>query len=114
MKKVLLPVAVLAAAAAISMIITILRPAPLKLEAPDTAVAVKTLTVYAQSADLLVESQGTVLPRTRTQANFRGVRCSTELSRHSLWLAAPLRRETFCCSWTLLITKLPYSGPKHV
>ena len=67
MKKVLMPVAVLAAAAAISIIITILRPAPLKLEAPDTAVAVKTLTLYSQSADLLVESQGTVLPRTSTQ-----------------------------------------------
>jgi len=67
LKKVLMPVAVLVAAAAISVIITILRPAPLKLEAPDTAVAVKTLTLYSQSADLLVESQGTVLPRTRTQ-----------------------------------------------
>jgi len=67
LKKVLLPIAVLAAAAAISIIITILRPAPLKLEAPDTAVAVKTLTLYSQSADLLVESQGTVLPRTSTQ-----------------------------------------------
>ena len=62
-----MPVAVLAAAAAISVVITVLRPAPLKLEAPDTAVAVKTLTLYSQSADLLVESQGTVLPRTRTQ-----------------------------------------------
>lgn len=67
MKKVLLPVAVIAAAAAISVIITIMRPAPLKLEAPDTAVAVKTLLLYAQSANLLVESQGTVLPRTQTK-----------------------------------------------
>ena len=67
MKKVLLPVAVIAAAAVISIIITIMRPAPLKLEAPDTAVAVKTLLLYAQSANLLVESQGTVLPRTQTK-----------------------------------------------
>ena len=67
MKKVLLPVAVLGAAAVISIIITIMRPAPLKLEAPDTAVAVKTLLVYAQSANLLVESQGTVLTSTRTK-----------------------------------------------
>ena len=67
MKKVLLPIAVIAAAAAISIIITIMRPAPLKLEAPDTAVAVKTLLLYAQSANLLVESQGTVLPRTQTK-----------------------------------------------
>ena len=67
MKKVLLPIAVLAAAAAISIIITVMRPAPLKLEAPDTAVAVKTLLLYAQSANLLVESQGTVLPRTQTK-----------------------------------------------
>ena len=67
MKKVLLPVAVLGAAAAISIIITIMRPAPLKLETPDTAVAVKTLLLYAQSAKLLVESQGTVLPRTQTK-----------------------------------------------
>tara|TARA_B110000902_G_C14269425_1_gene572600 strand:+ start:427 stop:1587 length:1161 start_codon:yes stop_codon:yes gene_type:complete len=67
LKKVLLPIAVLAAAAAISIIITVMRPAPLKLEAPDTAVAVKTLLLYAQSANLLVESQGTVLPRTQTK-----------------------------------------------
>lgn len=67
MKKVLLPIAVIAAAATISIIITIMRPAPLKLEAPDTAVAVKTLLLYAQSANLLVESQGTVLPRTQTK-----------------------------------------------
>jgi len=67
LKKVLLPIAVIAAAATISIIITIMRPAPLKLEAPDTAVAVKTLLLYAQSANLLVESQGTVLPRTQTK-----------------------------------------------
>jgi RND family efflux transporter MFP subunit len=67
LKKVLLPIAVIAAASAISIIITIMRPAPLKLEAPDTAVAVKTLLLYAQSANLLVESQGTVLPRTQTK-----------------------------------------------
>jgi len=67
LKKVLLPIAVIAVAAVISITITILRPAPLKLEAPDTAVAVKTLILFSQSADLLVESQGTVLPRTKTK-----------------------------------------------
>ena len=97
MKKVLLPIAVLATAAAISMIITILRPAPLKLEAPDTAVAVKTLTVYAQSADLLVESQGTVLPRTSTQL-ISEVSGAVLTVSPQMWLAVPLRLETFCCS----------------
>lgn len=67
LKKVLLPIALIAVAAVISITITILRPAPLKLEAPDTAVAVKTLILFSQSADLLVESQGTVLPRTKTK-----------------------------------------------
>jgi membrane fusion protein, multidrug efflux system len=66
-KKLLLPIGVLATAAIISIVITAARPAPLKLESPDTALAVKTLVLNASSAQLHVESQGTVLPRTRTK-----------------------------------------------
>ena len=40
-KKLLLPIGVLATAAIISIVITAARPAPLKLESPDTALAVK-------------------------------------------------------------------------
>ena len=67
MKKILLPLGVLVAAAAVSVAITLARPAPLKLESPDTAVAVKTMVLNSQSADLHVVSQGTVAPRTRTK-----------------------------------------------
>ena len=67
MKKFLLPLGVLVAAAVVSVAITLARPAPLKLESPDTAVVVKTMLLNSQSADLHVESQGTVVPRTRTK-----------------------------------------------
>ena len=67
MKKFLLPLGVLVAAAVVSVAITLARPAPLKLESPDTAVVVKTMLLNSQSAELHVESQGTVVPRTRTK-----------------------------------------------
>jgi len=67
LKKMFVPAAVLAGAAMISVLITVSRPAPAKLASPDTAVAVKTLVLNVQSAELQVESQGTVLPRTSTR-----------------------------------------------
>jgi RND family efflux transporter MFP subunit len=44
----------------------LLKPAPVKAEAPDTAVAVKTLILQRTQAVLSVESQGAVAPRTST------------------------------------------------
>ena len=42
------------------------KPAPVKAEAPDTAVAVKTVILHRAQAVLSIESQGTVAARTRT------------------------------------------------
>ena len=64
--KKLLPIAIIGGAVFISMAMNLLKPAPLKAEAPDTAVAVKTQILQRTQAILSVESQGTVLPRTST------------------------------------------------
>ena len=64
--KKLLPIAIIGGAVFISMAMNLLKPAPLKAEAPDTAVAVKTQVLQRTQAILSVESQGTVLPRTST------------------------------------------------
>ena len=64
--KKLLPIAIIAGAVFISMAMNLLKPAPLKAESPDTAVAVKTQILQRTQAILSVESQGTVLPRTST------------------------------------------------
>jgi len=45
---------------------TALRPAPVKVEAPENALAVKTLKMKSTQAVLMIQSQGSVLPRTRT------------------------------------------------
>lgn len=66
MKRKLLPIAIIGGAVIISIAMNLLKPAPLKAESPDTAVAVKTQILQRTQAKLLVESQGTVLPRTRT------------------------------------------------
>ena len=45
---------------------TALRPEPVKVEAPENALAVKILKMKSTQAVLLIQSQGSVLPRTRT------------------------------------------------
>ena len=66
MKRKLLPIALIGAAVIISIAMNLLKPAPVKAEAPDTAVAVKTLILQRSQAVLSVEAQGTVTARTRT------------------------------------------------
>lgn len=66
MKRKLLPIAIIGGAVIISIAMNLLKPEPLKAESPDTAVAVKTKILERTQAKLLVESQGTVVPRTRT------------------------------------------------
>ena len=66
MKRILLPIAIVGTAVVISIAMNLLKPAPVKAEAPDTAVAVKTLILQRAQAVLSVESQGTVTARTRT------------------------------------------------
>ena len=66
MKRKLLPIAIIGAAVIISIAMNLLKPAPVKAEAPDTAVAVKTLILQRSQAVLSVEAQGTVTARTRT------------------------------------------------
>ena len=61
-----MPIAIIGSAVIISIAMNLLKPPPLKAESPDTAVAVKTKILHRTQAKLLVESQGTVLPRTRT------------------------------------------------
>jgi len=65
-KRILLPIAIVGTAVVISIAMNLLKPAPVKAEAPDTAVAVKTLILQRAQAVLSVESQGTVTARTRT------------------------------------------------
>ena len=66
MKRKLLPLAIVGAAVVISIAMNLLKPAPVKAEAPDTAVAVKTVILHRTEAVLSIESQGTVVARTRT------------------------------------------------
>lgn len=66
MKKILLPFAIIAAAVLLSIVMFKLKPAPIKLESPETAVAVETAVLEKIETQLLIQSQGTVLPRTRT------------------------------------------------
>lgn len=61
-----MPVAIIGAAVIISIAMNLLKAPPLKAESPDTAAVVKTQLLQAADATLTVESQGTVLPRTRT------------------------------------------------
>ena len=66
MKKILLPFAIIAGAVVLSLAMVSLKPAPAKLESPETAVAVETLVLEKTQTQLIVQSQGTVQPRTRT------------------------------------------------
>ena len=66
MKKILLPFAISAAAVLLSIVMFKLKPAPIKLESPETAVAVETAVLEKIETQLSIQSQGTVLPRTRT------------------------------------------------
>lgn len=66
MKNTLRPVAILSVFILIAAAMTALRPAPVKVEVPENALAVKILKMESSQAVLLVQSQGSVLPRTRT------------------------------------------------
>jgi multidrug efflux system membrane fusion protein len=66
LKKIVLPFAIIASAIALSLIMFLLKPAPEKLISPETALAVETQMLEKTSAQLYIQSQGTVLPRTRT------------------------------------------------
>ena len=63
MKKILLPFAIIAGAVVLSLAMVSLKPAPAKLESPETAVAVETLVLKKTETQLFVQSQGTVLPQ---------------------------------------------------
>ena len=66
MKNVLKPVGILAIFILIAFAMTALRPEPVKVEAPENALAVKILKMESAQAVLSIESQGSVVPRTRT------------------------------------------------
>ena len=66
MKEKLKPVAIVALFVFVAVAMTALRPAPVKISTPENAIAVKTQKVQATQVSLAVESQGSVLPRTRT------------------------------------------------
>lgn len=66
LKEKLKPVAIVALFVCVAVAMTALRPAPVKISAPENAIAVKTQKVQATQVRLAVESQGSVLPRTRT------------------------------------------------
>ena len=77
-----MPIAIIGGAVFISIAMNLLKPAPLKAESPDTAVAVKTQILQRTQAKLLVESQGTVLPRTRTSLTSEVSGTVLEVSPH--------------------------------
>ena len=66
LKKIFLPLAIILAAVLLSAVMFKLKPAPIKLESPETAVAVETLILKQTEAQLFIHSQGTVVPRTST------------------------------------------------
>lgn len=66
MKKILLPLAIIVGAVLLSSVMFKLKPAPAKVESPETAVAVETLVLGKTATQLSIQSQGTVLPRTRS------------------------------------------------
>ena len=66
MKNTLKPFAILSVFILIAAAMTALRPEPVKVEAPENALAVKILEMKSTQAVLLIQSQGSVLPRTRT------------------------------------------------
>lgn len=66
MKRIFLPLAIIVGAIVLSSAMFALKPEPAKLESPETAVAVETIALKKTAAQLLISSQGTVLPRTRS------------------------------------------------
>lgn len=66
MKNALKPVGILAVFILIAFAMTALRPEPVKVEVPENALAVKILKMESAQAVLSIESQGSVVPRTRT------------------------------------------------
>jgi multidrug efflux system membrane fusion protein len=66
LKNTLKPFAILSVFILIAAAMTALRPEPVKVEAPENALAVKILKMKRTQAVLLIQSQGSVLPRTRT------------------------------------------------
>ena len=66
LKEKLKPVAIVALFVFVAAAMTALRPAPVKISTPENAIAVKTQKIQATQVRLAVESQGSVLPRTRT------------------------------------------------
>lgn len=66
MNKKLLPIAIVGSAVVMATVMNLSKPAPKQAESPNTAIAVKTQILYKTQAQLSVESQGTVMPRTRT------------------------------------------------
>ena len=77
-----MPIAIIGGAVIISIAMNLLKPAPLKAESPDTAVAVKTKILQRTEAKLVVESQGTVVPRTRTSLTSEVSGTVIEVSPH--------------------------------
>lgn len=66
MKRIVLPLAIIVGAIVLSSAMFALKPEPAKLESPETAVAVEIIALEKTAAQLLISSQGTVLPRTRS------------------------------------------------
>lgn len=66
LKNTLRPFAILSVFILIAAAMTALRPEPVKVDAPENALAVKILKMESTQAVLLIQSQGSVLPRTRT------------------------------------------------
>ncbi len=65
MKK-FVPVLLVLGAIMLAILMSALKPEPLKAEEPEAALAVKTQILNRTEVTLSVESQGTVRPRTRT------------------------------------------------
>ena len=65
MKK-FVPVSLILGAIVLVILMSVLKPEPLKAKEPEAALAVKTQTLSRTEVTLSVESQGTVRPRTRT------------------------------------------------
>ena len=66
MKKQLIGFGLVSVAVLIASLMHLFRPAPEKLPTPEAAIAVKTEILQKSDVTLLVESQGTVRPRTQT------------------------------------------------
>ena len=66
MIKKFIALGLIAISLALAVIMNVLKPVPEKLETPEAAIAVKTKILQRSDTHLSVESQGTVMARTRT------------------------------------------------